>query len=500
MEALKNNPSHDGAWNNMGLSYRSMNDLKSAIRCFSKAIEINPNNASALASREACEYEINKIALGLVKKDEKKPVQKPETIIEKKKTVSEPAVTRSEVPQQTREVRETTGPGTQVVHEPRSYPPRQERVEERRSPEMPSRVAETSVVRTSGPVEQPAVRRAEPENIPPPPVIEESRTAEPVQENRNNARENYVVERRMGPLGLRSTNVIKTALEKEYAEEYQRRNRRRNPDPNFPTTFGREPTARENNGDVPAPPPDFSGPPNEMRARDRSKIKEKSECHYCRNQIDSENRSIRCIDCGDFFCATCELDFRGSRKKGEKPLCAKCYLSDVKEKERERIYVERERKRLEKMEEQRRLREKLEDERRMREKLEENGRRMKEKLNEEMREKERFREEKELLARLEEEKRMRVKLEKEFMAGTESEDIVRKREWLSRAMMQDDGGTEEENEESMEVGGRFLTTGALRIHIREDEDVFDVLARKFEDEEINSEEYEILIEKALESE
>ena len=506
MEALRNNPAHDGAWNNMGLSYRSMNDLKSAIRCFSKAIEINPNNASALASKEACEYEINKIALGLVKKEEKKPAQMTHTVIEEKKIISEPIVTKREMPQQIREASQTTGPGTHVDHEPIAYPAQQQRTEERRSPEIRPPAAEPAVVRTNVPAEQPSSRRMEPENIPPPPVTEEKRTAEPVPEDRNKTRENYVVERRMGPLGLRATNVIKTAIEKEYAEEYQRQNRRRSPSPDYLNPYGRNPSTHDTDADIPAPPPDFNGPANEMRGMARNKTKEKNECHYCRNVIDSENRSIRCIECGDFFCATCELDFRGSRKKGEKPLCAKCYLSDIKEKERERIYAERERKRLEKMEEQRRLREKLEDERRMREKLEENGRRMKEKLNEETREKERFREEKELLARLDEEKRMRLKLEKEFMAGSESEEIGRKKEWLSHALMKDPGRTEERkmaegpHEGSGEVGGRLLTTGNLRIHINDDEDVFDVLARKFEDDEINSEEYELLIEKALESE
>ena len=75
MKALQNNPGHDGAWNNMGLAYRSMNDLKSAIKCFVKAIEINPNNSSALASNEACEYEMNRTLLGLGDRKEEEPVK-----------------------------------------------------------------------------------------------------------------------------------------------------------------------------------------------------------------------------------------------------------------------------------------------------------------------------------------------------------------------------------------------------------------------------------------
>jgi sulfatase modifying factor 1 len=63
---------------------------------------------------------------------------------------------------------------------------------------------------------------------------------------------------------------------------------------------------------------------------------QKVRCPSCGSLITENVRSIKCRDCGTFFCARCELDFRTERKPGEKPFCCDCFfkqqeLSNIEE-------------------------------------------------------------------------------------------------------------------------------------------------------------------------
>jgi hypothetical protein len=52
----------------------------------------------------------------------------------------------------------------------------------------------------------------------------------------------------------------------------------------------------------------------------------KLPCPNCDNEISSENRSLVCMECGAKFCEICEGWYRHElRKRGEKPLCKKCF-------------------------------------------------------------------------------------------------------------------------------------------------------------------------------
>jgi len=114
----------------------------------------------------------------------------------------------------------------------------------------------------------------------------------------------FIVEEKMGPLGLRPTTIRRTEAEKRYMDEYYR---------NRPAgRNGRDPTG-------------WSGVPKE-----RMQPREAVLCPYCRNPVTSQNRSLRCIKCDSFFCAICEEDFREKRKKGEPILCAKCFSKHKK--------------------------------------------------------------------------------------------------------------------------------------------------------------------------
>ena len=57
---------------------------------------------------------------------------------------------------------------------------------------------------------------------------------------------------------------------------------------------------------------------------------EKRYCLSCGTPVTDKNRSIKCRACGAFFCAACEADFRDERKRGERPLCDKCYAARQK--------------------------------------------------------------------------------------------------------------------------------------------------------------------------
>ena len=72
----------------------------------------------------------------------------------------------------------------------------------------------------------------------------------------------------------------------------------------------------------------------------------KRACPVCENTISSDNRSVVCSKCAKKFCETCEGYFRTERKRGEKPLCEKCFAEN-------RQLVEQERRRRQKEEEQR---------------------------------------------------------------------------------------------------------------------------------------------------
>ena len=44
------------------------------------------------------------------------------------------------------------------------------------------------------------------------------------------------------------------------------------------------------------------------------------KCPSCGTPITDHNRSIKCSECGRFFCASCELDFRVQRKPVKDPI------------------------------------------------------------------------------------------------------------------------------------------------------------------------------------
>ena len=55
----------------------------------------------------------------------------------------------------------------------------------------------------------------------------------------------------------------------------------------------------------------------------------KTLCPSCGNEINKENRLLKCVslDCKVVFCEFCEGHYRTERRKGEKPLCEKCFES-----------------------------------------------------------------------------------------------------------------------------------------------------------------------------
>jgi len=73
------------------------------------------------------------------------------------------------------------------------------------------------------------------------------------------------------------------------------------------------------------------------------------KCSNCKNLITPTNKLLRCFGCQKFFCETCEGWFRAERKRGEKPLCEKCYEKErvQREEKRKRELEEKKRKELE---------------------------------------------------------------------------------------------------------------------------------------------------------
>jgi len=124
------------------------------------------------------------------------------------------------------------------------------------------------------------------------------------------------------------------------------------------------------------------------------------ECPVCGNVITESNKSLVCMKCRSRFCLTCEEWFREERKRGEKPLCEKCF-GDEQEKKRK---AKEKQEHLRKEEEKRAQREKDEQERQQREEQE--------RLRKEQKEKDRLQKEdqekriKEENIRLREEKRL----------------------------------------------------------------------------------------------
>ena len=102
-------------------------------------------------------------------------------------------------------------------------------------------------------------------------------------------------------------------------------------------------------------------------------------CPVCNNLIDSSNRSLLCGKCGAQFCQICEGWFREERKRGERPLCEKCFTEQerLKKEEEERIRREKEEKeRIRKEKEERIRKEKEEQDRLKRQKEEEERRKL----------------------------------------------------------------------------------------------------------------------------
>jgi len=53
------------------------------------------------------------------------------------------------------------------------------------------------------------------------------------------------------------------------------------------------------------------------------------DCPHCSTPITESNRGMVCLDGGEKFCASCELDFRKPRRPGERSYCARCYEARV---------------------------------------------------------------------------------------------------------------------------------------------------------------------------
>jgi len=55
-------------------------------------------------------------------------------------------------------------------------------------------------------------------------------------------------------------------------------------------------------------------------------------CPNCENEISNDNKSLKCMKCGEKFCEHCEKWYRKEdRQRGEKPLCEKCYTAFLAE-------------------------------------------------------------------------------------------------------------------------------------------------------------------------
>jgi len=83
------------------------------------------------------------------------------------------------------------------------------------------------------------------------------------------------------------------------------------------------------------------------------------ECPVCHNVITESNKSLICMKCKVRFCSTCEEWFREGRKRGETPLCEKCFGEEQKPKqEDEAVGIQKEKEGKAKEEQERRQREK----------------------------------------------------------------------------------------------------------------------------------------------
>ena len=72
------------------------------------------------------------------------------------------------------------------------------------------------------------------------------------------------------------------------------------------------------------------------------------ECPACGNIITESNKALICMECGTHFCHTCEEWFRkDERKRGQKPLCEKCFDAEqerIREIAESEAHLEREHK------------------------------------------------------------------------------------------------------------------------------------------------------------
>ncbi|MCG2738278.1 MAG: formylglycine-generating enzyme family protein [Candidatus Methanoperedenaceae archaeon] len=98
--------------------------------------------------------------------------------------------------------------------------------------------------------------------------------------------------------------------------------------------------------------PDYSVPAQNIPRKEPVYSGQK-ECTACGNVITESNKSLICMKCRSRFCLTCEEWFREERKRGDKPLCEKCFDEESqreesekkKEKEQEWAKILRERER-----------------------------------------------------------------------------------------------------------------------------------------------------------
>ena len=176
-------PQFDRAWNNMGLAYREISNLNFALKCFTRAFQINENNDFAKTNIEACQKEIEDNLFG-VKREKTMVKEYEEEAIEEKKEEAK----KEEV----------------------------EKVEIKTGDDLETEAPWISAAKKAEP---------EPEEPPVPPPVEELEEVKEVTVERTPIKEKIVYEEKTGPLGLRSIKVARSVLleeeEDDEAGEYE---------------------------------------------------------------------------------------------------------------------------------------------------------------------------------------------------------------------------------------------------------------------------------------
>lgn len=177
-------PLFDRAWNNMGLAYREISNLNFALKCFTRAYQINENNEFAKDNMDACQKEIEENLFGVKRKKSVVEGYKEVAITEEAPSPTEPSAEQRVQPG----TQETSVPwlSSQKVDEPEPAP--------------------------DGPSPSPQPREEPEESLEPPALLVEDKTPE----------ERIVIEEKPGPLGLRMIKVAKSVLLEEEEDDVTR--------------------------------------------------------------------------------------------------------------------------------------------------------------------------------------------------------------------------------------------------------------------------------------